>query len=223
MGHKVNPKIFRTGIIFSWSSKWFSQNDYARNIEQDIKLRKFLRTKLKEASLAKVEIERGVNKLDINLYTAKPGMIIGKGGKTVEDLKKELMLTIVKNPKLQINLNIKEVDKPNLSAEIMVQQMAQEIERRLPFRRVMKRTIDLILKAGAKGVKVQVAGRLNGAEIARTETLAQGKIPLHTVRANIDYSRGVAATTFGAIGIKVWIYTGEIFKDKDKDNLSQGN
>lgn len=217
MGQKVNPKIFRTNIIFSWSSKWFSQNNYAENLQQDIKLRKFLRSKLKEASLAKVEIERSVGKLDINLHTAKPGLIIGKGGKAVEDLKKELQRKIIHNPKLQININIKEVDKPNLSAEIMVQQMAQEIEKRVPFRRVMKRTIDLILKAGAKGVKVQVAGRLNGAEIARTETLSEGKIPLHTMRANIDYSRGVAATTYGAIGIKVWIYTGEIFKTKEQE------
>jgi small subunit ribosomal protein S3 len=218
MGNKVNPKIFRTGVIFNCSAKWFSQVDYARNVEQDIKLRKYLRTKLKEAALAKVEIERGVNKLDINLFTAKPGMIIGKGGKAVEDLKKEIAQKIIKNPKLQINLNIKEVDKPNLSAEIMVQHMAQEKEHRLPFRRVMIKTIDLVLKAGAKGVKVQVAGRLNGAEIARTETLAQGKIPLHTMRANIDYSRGIAMTTFGTIGIKVWIYTGDIFKEKEKDN-----
>ncbi len=217
MGQKVNPKIFRTNIIFTWSSKWFSKNNYAENLQQDIKLRKFLRTKLKEAALAKVEIERSVGKLDINLYSAKPGLIIGKGGKAVEDLKKELQRKIIHNPKLQININIKEVDKPNLSAEIMVQQMAQEIEKRVPFRRVMKRTIDMILKAGAKGVKVQVAGRLNGAEIARTETLSQGKIPLHTMRANIDYSRGVAVTTYGAIGIKVWIYTGEIFKVKEQE------
>ncbi len=217
MGQKVNPKIFRTNIIFSWSSKWFSQHNYAENLQQDIKLRKFLRNKLKEAALAKIEIERSVGKLDINLYTAKPGLIIGKGGKAVEDLKKELQQKIIHNPKLQININIKEVDKPNLSAEIMVQQMAQEIEKRVPFRRVMKRTIDMILKAGAKGVKVQVSGRLNGAEIARTETLAEGKIPLHTMRANIDYSRGVAVTTYGTIGIKVWIYTGEVFKAKEQE------
>lgn len=217
MGQKVNPKIFRTNIIFSWSSKWFSQNNYAENLQQDIKLRKFLRDKLKEAALAKVEIERSVGKLDINLYTAKPGLIIGKGGKAVEDLKKELQRKIINNPKLQININIKEVDKPNLSAEVMVQQMIQEIEKRVPFKRVMKRTIDMILKAGAKGVKVQVSGRLNGAEIARTETLSEGKIPLHTMRANIDYSRGVAVTTYGTIGIKVWIYTGEIFKNKEQE------
>ncbi len=217
MGQKVNPKIFRTNIIFTWSSKWFSQNNYAENLQQDIKLRKFLRNKLKDAGLAKVEIERSVGKLDINLHTAKPGLIIGKGGKAVEDLKKELQRKIIHNPKLQININIKEVDKPNLSAEIMVQQMAQEIEKRVPFRRVMKRTIDMILKAGAKGAKVQVAGRLNGAEIARTETLSEGKIPLHTMRANIDYSRGVAITTYGTIGIKVWIYTGEIFKTKEQE------
>lgn len=217
MGQKVNPKIFRTNIIFTWSSKWFSQNNYAENLQQDIKLRKFLRNKLKDAGLAKVEIERSVGKLDINLHNAKPGLIIGKGGKAVEDLKKELQRKIIHNPKLQININIKEVDKPNLSAEIMVQQMAQEIEKRVPFRRVMKRTIDMILKAGAKGAKVQVAGRLNGAEIARTETLSEGKIPLHTMRANIDYSRGVAITTYGTIGIKVWIYTGEIFKTKEQE------
>jgi len=213
MGQKVNPKIFRIGIIVSWPSKWFAGGDYGKKLEQDIKIRKFLRNKLREAGLSLVEIERSVGKIDINMHAAKPGLIIGKGGSAVESLKKEIHSKIIRDNKVTVNLNIQEVSKPNLSAEIMLQSMAQEIERRVPFRRVMKRAIDVVRKAGAQGVKVQMSGRLNGAEIARRETLAEGKIPLHTLRAQIDYARGAANTTYGAVGIKVWIYKGEKFEN----------
>ncbi len=216
MGQKVNPKIFRMGITMHWPSKWFSTVDYAKNLKEDVQIRKLLRTKLKEAGLALIEIERFVGKIDVNLHAAKPGLIIGKGGKAVEDLKKEVIKKVLSNEKILLNINIQEVSKPNLSSEIVLQNMAGEIERRMPYRRVMKRAMDLVRKAGAQGVKVQVAGRLNGAEIARTEILSDGKIPLHTMRADIDYARGVARTTYGVIGIKVWIYKGEIFKKNNK-------
>ncbi len=220
MGQKVNPKIFRIGIISTWSSKWFSDSDYAKNLEEDVKLKKFFRKHLQDAGLALIEIERSVGKIDINLHAAKPGLIIGKGGKAVEDLKAKVQRSILLGQKAQVNINIQEVSKPNLSAEIMLTNMKVDIEKRMPYRRVMKRAIDLIRKAGAPGVKVQVGGRLNGAEIARTETLSEGKIPLHTMRADIDYARGAAATTYGSVGIKVWIYKGEVFNKDNNKNVS---
>ncbi len=215
MGQKVNPRIFRTGVITSWSAKWYAEDDYPKFLEEDIKIRKFLKKKLRDASLGGVEIMRSPGKLEIKIHSAKPGLIIGKGGSKVDELKKEIIRKFLFDKKTNVEISIHEVDRPNLSAEIMVQNIANEIEKRVPYRRVMKRAIDAIRKAGAQGVKVQVSGRLNGAEIARTETLSEGKIPLHTLRANIDYSRGAAITTYGTIGIKVWIYKGEVF-DGDK-------
>lgn len=219
MGKKVNPKIFRISVTKAWPSKWFSIGaSYAKNLEQDIKLRRYLLKKLREAGVDKVEIERNSNKVSVSVYTAKPGLIIGRGGSGVEDLKKELHDKFLKNFMLgDIKLNIFEVDRPNLSSQILVQSMAIEIEKRMPFRRVMKQAINKVERAGALGVKVMISGRLNGSEIARSETLTSGKVPLHTLRADIDYSRGVASTTYGAIGIKVWIYKGDKFgKDEDK-------
>ncbi len=215
MGQKVNPRIFRTGVITSWSAKWYAEDDYAKFLEEDIKIRKFLKKKLRDAALGGVEIMRSPGKLEIKIHSAKPGLIIGKGGSKVDELKKEIIRKFLFDKKTNVEISINEVDRPNLSAEIMVQNIANEIEKRVPYRRVMKRAIDAVRKAGAQGVKIQVSGRLNGAEIARTETLSEGKIPLHTLRANIDYSRGAAITTYGTIGIKVWIYKGEVF-DGDK-------
>jgi small subunit ribosomal protein S3 len=226
MGKKVNPKIFRISVTKAWPSKWFSTGvSYAKNLEQDIKLRRYLLKKLREAGVDKVEIERNSNKVAVSVYTAKPGLIIGRGGSGVDDLKKELHDKFLKNFMLSdIKLNIFEVDRPNLSAQILVQSMAIEIEKRMPFRRVMKQAINKVERAGALGVKVMIGGRLNGAEIARTETLTSGKVPLHTLRADIDYSRGVANTTYGAIGIKAWIYKGDKFgKEEDKKGDVVGN
>jgi small subunit ribosomal protein S3 len=218
MGQKVNPKILRIGIIKTWPSKWFGLNKkYIANIKGDIKTRKFLLKELREAGVDRVEIERGVNKIKINIFTAKPGLIIGRGGAGVDDLKKKIHGKFLKNFRLgEIDLAITEIDRPNLSAQIIVQQMAMEIEKRMPFRRVMKQAISRVERAGALGIKVIVKGRLNGAEIARTEMLCSGKVPLHTLRADIDYSRGAAQTTYGTIGIKVWIYKGEVFKKETK-------
>lgn len=222
MGQKVNPKIFRVGVIKGWPSRWFSDDkkQYIRNLEEDIKVRKFLTRELREAGIDKVEIERSANKVTINIHTAKPGFIIGRSGKGIEDLKIKIHKKFLyKNRPGDININVSEVDRPSLSANILVQQIAADLEKRMPFRRTMKQTIQRVERAGALGVKVLVKGRLNGAEIAREEKLSSGSIPLHTLRADIDYSRGTAFTTYGAIGVKVWVYRGEVFK---KSGMEKG-
>lgn len=214
MGKKINPKIFRISTTKAWTSKWFNVGQaYSKNLEQDVRVKRFLTKELREAGVDKVEVERNVKKINVSIYTAKPGVIIGRGGTGAEDLKKKIHAKFLKNFRIgDINLNIFEVDRPSLSSQIVLQQMALELEKRMPFRRVMKQAISRVERAGALGIKVEVAGRLNGAEIARSEKLSSGKVPLHTLRADIDYSRGVAKTTFGAIGIKVWIYKGTVFE-----------
>lgn len=218
MGQKVHPKIFRMGELYTWNSKWFSRKkDYARFLQQDILIKKFIKKKLKEASIALIEIERSQTTVTIIIHSAKPGVIIGRGGQGVEDLKNKIKKQFL-DQKATLNINIQEVANPNYSAELIVQAIAADLEKRIPFRRAMKQAIGRVEKTEAKGVKIIVAGRLNGAEIARSETLTSGSLPLHTLRADIDYSRGVANTTYGVIGIKVWIYKGEVFKkDKDKE------
>lgn len=222
MGKKVNPKVMRLGIIKTWPSIWFeSGENYIKNIQQDIVIRKHLIKTMREAGIDRVEITRSLNKIAIDIWTAKPGLVIGRGGNGVEDLKKKLHDQFLRNFRMgEINLNIKEVTRPQLSAQIAVQSTILDLEKRMPFRKVMKQLIGRVERAGALGVKVAIAGRLNGAEIARTEKLVSGKVPLQTLRADIDYARGVARTTYGAIGIKVWIYKGEVF-DKDKDGKGE--
>ena len=219
MGKQVNPKVFRLGVIKTWPSVWFERGDkYIANIKQDIYIRKYMIREFKEAGIDQVEIVRSLNKIAINITTAKPGLIIGRGGNGVEELKKKLHVKFLKNVRMgEISLNIKEFSRPNLSAQIIVQTMILDIEKRTPFRKVMKQTLNKIERAGALGAKVVIGGRLNGAEIARTEKLVWGKVPLQTLRADIDYARGAAHTSYGAIGIKVWIYKGEVFaKDQEK-------
>jgi small subunit ribosomal protein S3 len=219
MGKKVNPKIFRIGINRTWPSVWFaSGNDYIKNTKQDVQTRRFLMQELKEASVDNIRIERGVKKITFDITAAKPGIIIGRGGNGIEDLKKKVHEKYLKNFRMkEININIKECDRPNLSSQIVLQSIIADIEKRMPFKRTMKQAVSRVEKSGGLGVKVVVAGRLNGAEIAREEKLVSGKIPLQTLRADIDYSRGAAHTTYGAIGVKVWIYKGEVF-DKDIKN-----
>jgi small subunit ribosomal protein S3 len=214
MGQKVNPKVLRLGITRTWPSKWFGTGkDYIANLKQDVPLRKYVIKKLREAGIDRVEIERSAKKINVNIFTAKPGIIIGRGGTGAEDLKKDLHKRFLKNFRIaDINLNITEVERPNLSAQIVAQSMILDIEKRMPFRRVMKQSINRVERGGALGVKVMVAGRLNGAEIARTEMLTSGSVPLHTLRADIDYARGTANTTYGTIGVKVWIYKGDVFE-----------
>lgn len=216
MGQKVHPKSFRIGELYGWSSKWFSNKDYAKFLQQDTLIKKHIRKELRDAAVAEVEIERSAGNVTIIIHSGKPGIIIGRGGQGVEELKKKIKTKFLEQ-KTNVNINIKEISNPNLSSELVVQSIATDLEKRMPFRRVMKQAISRVEKTSAKGVKVQVAGRLNGADIARTETLSSGSLPLHTLRADIDYARGVARTIYGAIGIKVWIYKGEVFK-KDQEN-----
>ncbi len=215
MGNKVNPKGFRVGVLHGWDSKWFARRpeEFARSLREDLAIRKYLKKELKSASVAQIEIERTHNAITIILHSATPGMIIGRQGSGAEVLKQHIKKHFFGSKKIAINLNIMEVTKPGLNATLVLQEMIVAIEKRMPFRRVLKSAQDRAQKAGAQGVKVYVTGRLNGAEIARAETLAWGKIPLHTLRADIDYSRGVAHTIFGTIGIKVWIYKGEVFEE----------
>jgi len=207
MGHKVHPKIFRILGIQTWNSKWFSEKNYKKYFEQDIKMRKFLSEHLKKSMVGKLEIERSANNIKIIIYTARPGLIIGRGGQGAEELRK-----LIQNKFLDkgsnLELSIQEVKSPNLSAQIVLQGMIEETEKRMPYRRVMKQAMEHVKKAGAEGVKTIMSGRLDGVEIARRETLSWGKVPLHTLRADIDYSRGKAQTLYGAVGIKVWIYKG---------------
>ncbi|MBN1585229.1 30S ribosomal protein S3 [Candidatus Uhrbacteria bacterium] len=213
MGRKIHPRIFRTGVIYTWNSRWFADGrDYARLLREDIGIKEYLRKELKAFSVDRIEIERTARALTVTVHSAKPGAIIGRGGDGIENLKKKLAGIVSKGEKkVAINLNVMEVSRPNLSAEIVLQSMVSDIERRMPFRRVLKQHLDRVQKAGAKGVKLYVTGRLNGAEIAREEKVSWGSVPLHNLRADIDFASNFARTIFGTIGVKVWIYRGEVF------------
>lgn len=217
MGQKVHPKIFRTGVIYAWNSRWFSDRDFAKMLREDVKIRDFLGKRLKDCGVDHVEIERTARALTITIHSAKPGFIIGRGGTGIEDLKKELRVKLGKaKDKLQLHLNVVEVSQPSLSAHVIMQSMIADLEKRMPFRRVLRFHLDRIQKAGAKGVRLMVKGRLNGAEIAREEKVSWGSVPLHNLRADIDFASGFARTIFGAIGVKVWINRGEIFGKERK-------
>ncbi len=213
MGQKVHPTAFRLGITTEWSSKWFSVRGFRNQLQEDVKVKSFIRKKLKAAAVSRVEIERSGNAITVTIATAKPGIVIGRGGAGVEDLKKQLASYFP--PKMKFRLNIQEVANPALVAQLVAQNMIEQIERRLPFRRILKQSIEQVKKAGGQGVKVMVAGRLNGSDIARTEALSWGKLPLQTLRADIDFGRGAAFTTYGAVGVKVWLYRGDVFAKKD--------
>ncbi len=215
MGHKVHPKIFRMQVIYKWPSRWFAKlnkEEYRKNLRQDIEMREFIRKQCKDAGVDEIKVERDLSgEVTITLTVAKPGLIIGRGGSGVEDLTTKLEKKILKG-KNKIRMNVVEIKKPNLSARVVGMNMAADLEKRMPYRRVLKQALDRVDKAGAKGVRVMVAGRLNGADIARRETLSRGKIPLQNLRADIDYARVNAHTIYGVIGIKVWIYKGEVFE-----------
>lgn len=222
MGQKVNPKVFRIGTVTQWGSKWYSGRNFSDFLRQDVAIKKFLKTKLKDAGVARIEIERSQERVNINLYAMKPGLIIGRSGAGIEDLKKELIKQVINKKKtavpgkVSLNINVHEVSNPNLNAQIVVDSIIADLEKRMPYRRVLKQAIGRVDRAGAKGVKVQIGGRLNGADIARSEHLTSGQLPLHTLRADIDYARGHAATMYGKIGVKVWIYRGEVFEKDQK-------
>jgi small subunit ribosomal protein S3 len=221
MGHKVNPKIFRIGTIYGWDSKWFARKGYQGLLRTDVKVRDFLKQTLREAAVDKIEIERKLNEAIITIHSGKPGFVIGRSGAGIEELKKRLNDKFFSGDKskdgsafggkTKVQVNVVEVSHPTLSAAITVQNMIADLEKRMPFRRILKQTIDRAQKAGALGVKVMVSGRLNGAEISRREMLSWGSVPLQNLRADIDYAADFARTIFGAIGVKVWIYRGEIF------------
>lgn len=207
MGKKVHPKIFRVLGTEQWNSRWFSKKNYIDYLEQDIKIRKFLFNHLKGGAVGKIEIERVGKKVRVVIHTARPGVIIGRGGQGAEDLKKQIQKKFL-NKNFDLEINISEIKNPDLASQVILQNMIEDVEKRIPYRRIMKQAIERVRKAGAEGVKIIISGRLDGVEIARKETLSWGKLPLHTLRADIDYARGKAQTIYGAIGIKVWIYKG---------------
>lgn len=213
MGHKVHPKVFRLSTIYGWDSTWFARGRaFVSQLKEDVEIRDFLKTKLKDASVGDVAISRTPKNVTITIKSAKPGVVIGRAGAGIEDLKKMILKKHYAGRRVTLNVNVEEITRPNLNADIVGQQVAQEIERRMPFRRSMKMAIERVMKGGARGVKITLSGRLNGAEIARTETLSQGSIPLHNLRADIDFARIRATTVAGVIGVKVWVYRGDVFE-----------
>jgi small subunit ribosomal protein S3 len=210
LGQKVHPTGFRLGIIKSWDSRWFAGRSFPELLEEDIRIREFLKERLYHAGVSRIEIERAADKgkkAKINIFTARPGIIIGKKGAEVENLRRELQ----KKTQKEIIINIKEIKKAEMDAQLVAENVALQLERRVSFRRAMKRAVTSALKVGAKGIRIACAGRLGGAEMARREWYREGRVPLHTLRADIDYGLAQAKTTYGIIGVKVWIFKGEIF------------
>ena len=210
MGQKVHPIGMRVGIIRDWDAKWYAEKEYAEFLHEDLRIRKFISTKLADAAVSTIEIERATGRVNISIHTAKPGMVIGKGGSEVENLRKELNKLTGK----RIHINIVEIKKPDLDAKLVGEGIARQLENRVAFRRAQKQAIQRSMRAGAKGIKTQVSGRLNGADIARSEGYSEGTVPLHTLREDIDYAWEEADTTYGKLGVKVWIYRGEILPTK---------
>ncbi|MCB0310045.1 MAG: 30S ribosomal protein S3 [Bdellovibrionales bacterium] len=207
MGQKVHPKGLRVGVIDTWSSRWFAGREFAKYLGEDMKIRKYVKANLQAAGISRIEIERAAARAKINIYSAKPGLVIGKKGKDIEDLKQQLRDLVQRD----LSLNIIEVRKADLDAQLVAEGIAFQLVRRVNFRRALKESVGRAVRAGAEGIKVTVSGRLNGAEIARTEQYKEGRIPLHTLRADIDYGVAEAHTTYGVIGVKVWIFKGERF------------
>jgi len=207
LGQKINPKSFRLGGIKSWSSRWFSKKKYAETLHRDIILRKAIKERLKESGVGEIEIERSSGSVKVNIHTSKPGMVIGRQGIALEELKSDIEAQFGD----KIETNIIEVSKPDSVAQLIAENVANQIERRMPFRRVAKQAVKKGMESGLRGIKIRVAGRLNGADISREETFKEGNIPLHTIRADVDYGEIPAKTTYGQIGVKVWTYRGEVF------------
>jgi len=216
MGHKVHPKIHRIPFVFPWDSRWFARNKQLPLVlKQEVAIRDFLTKKLKEAGIDSISIERNPKEVTITILAAKPGVIIGRSGQGLDGIRKEIEKNILQF-KLKVKLNIQALQQPALSAQVVAQSCVDEIERRMPFRRIMKQAIERTMNAGAQGVKIKMSGRLNGVEIARREGLSAGKMSLITLRSNVDYALVEAQTLYGKIGVKVWIYHGEAFGRKDK-------
>ena len=210
MGQKVNPHGLRVGVIKDWDSKWYAEADFAANLKEDHEIRVFLKKKLFSAGISKIEIERASDRVKVIIYTAKPGVVIGKGGAEIEKLKAELQKMISK----KLIVDIKEIKRPDKDAQLVAENIAAQLENRISFRRAMKSTMGRAMKAGALGIKTSVSGRLGGADMARTEFYSEGTIPLQTLRADIDYGFAEADTTYGKVGVKVWIYKGEVLPSR---------
>ena len=210
MGQKVNPHGIRLGIVKDWDARWYADKDFAQHLHEDIKIRDYLKKSLQTAGVPRVETERSKNRLKLTIHTAKPGMVIGRGGSGIEQIKEGLKNLTEK----RVDINIAEIKQPDLDATLVAENIAAQLERRIAFRRAMKQAVGRTMRLGAKGIKIAVSGRLGGAEIARRESYREGSIPLHTLRADIDYGTAEAHTTYGRIGIKVWIFKGEVLPDK---------
>ena len=212
MGQKVNPHGLRVGVIKDWDSKWYAEKDFAANLAEDHQIRVYLKKRLYSAGISKIEIERASDRVKVAIYTAKPGMVIGKGGAEIEKLKNDLTKKLGR----RVIVDIKEVKRPDRDAQLVAENIALQLENRISFRRAMKSTMQRTMRAGAKGIKTSVSGRLGGADIARKETYSEGTIPLQTLRADIDYGFAEANTTYGKVGVKAWVYNGEVLPSKGK-------
>ena len=210
MGQKVHPHGIRLGIVKTWDAKWYADRDFAKNLHEDIKIRREVQRQLAQSSVSRVETERSKNRLRLTIHTAKPGQVIGKGGSGIEEIKNSLKKITDK----RLDINIMEIRQPDMDAQLVAENIAGQLERRIAFRRAMKQSVGRTMRLGAKGIKIMCSGRLGGAEIARSESYREGSIPLHTLRADIDYGFAEANTTYGRIGIKVWIFKGEILPEK---------
>src|SRR5579862_2111746 len=206
MGQKTHPIGFRLGIVKTWTSKWYEEKNYAKWLHEDLKLKKFIKEKLNHAGISSIEIERAANKAKINVYTARPGIVIGKRGAGVEQLKKDVQ-ALTEN---EVYLNIQEVRKAEVNAQLVAENIATQLERRVAFRRAMKKAVATAMKFGAKGIRIRCSGRLGGSEMSRVETYREGRVPLHTLRADIEFGLAEAKTKYGIIGVKVWIFKGEV-------------
>ena len=206
MGQKTHPVGFRLGIVKSWNSSWFDEKDFSVKLEEDLRLRKYIRNRLQKASVSRIEIERTIKRVILTIHTARPGIVIGKKGSEVDKLREELRA--LTNKEIQININ--EIKKPELDAYLVAENIARQLQGKVSFRRAMKKAIVSTMRIGAEGIKIMCSGRLGGAEMARTEQYKDGRIPLHTIRADIDYASYAAQTTYGTIGVKVWIFNGEV-------------
>lgn len=214
MGHKVHPTGIRLGIVKDWTSKWYADSkDYANLLNTDLKVRAYLKKRLSQASVSRIQIDRPAKNAHITIHTARPGVVIGKKGEDIDALRRDVSAMMG----IPVHISIEEIRKPELDAQLVAESIAQQLERRIMFRRAMKRSVQNAMRIGAQGIKVNIAGRLNGAEIARSEWYREGRVPLHTLRADIDYGFAEATTTYGVLGVKVWIFKGEVFGDRPQE------
>ena len=219
MGQKTHPTGFRLGIVKDWSSRWYAERDFPRLLMEDETIRKYLRRRLSHAALAQIDIDRTPSKIVVTLHTARPGVVIGKRGAEVDKLRDELgVLT-----KSEISVNVEEIKRPEVSAYLVAENVAHQLRQRISFRRAMKRAVQAAIRSGAEGIKLQCSGRLGGAEIARTESYHEGRVPLHTLRADIDYAQVTTFTTYGTVGVKCWIFKGEVIEERRGRTYSTGS